>query len=286
MREMAHRAARRLIISVLAAAGLMVAQAGTISAAAPQGVTLEASYIIAISGLTIGRADVRSRFTDHGYAAAISGSTYGVSRLVSDAQATLSGSGRVIGATIVPASYNLATSEEGFQTSVNMTMRGRSVVSLQAVPSLPLASDRIPITANSKQDVVDPVGAFVVALNGPGMTPKAICDRTVKIFDGWKRFDIRLEFKETRQVDDGDSAYAGDVIVCSARYLPVAGHRTSDDSVAFMADNKRLEIGLARVKGTNYMVPYTILIGTKVGDLTIDAHSFTSTGTQQQAAAD
>jgi hypothetical protein len=117
------------------------------------------------------------------------------------------------------------------------------------------------------------------------MTPSAICGRTVHVFDGWKRFDIRMSLKETRKVDDGDAAYSGDLIVCAARYQPVAGHRTSDDSVAFMADNKRLEIALAHVKGTNYMVPYTILIGTKVGDLTIDARTFTANDTQQQANA-
>jgi hypothetical protein len=33
------------------------------------------------------------------------------------------------------------------------------------------------------------------------------------------------------------------------------------------------------------MVPYTILIGTKVGDLTIDARTFTANDTQQQANA-
>ena len=283
MRVMACQAARHIILTGLLIAGLAAGQ--PVRALAGSGTTLEASYMIAISGLTIGRADVRSRFTDHGYAAAISGSTYGISRLVSDAQATLSGAGRIVGGSIVPASYNLATSEQGFATSVNMTMRGRAVVSLQAMPSLPLAPDRVPLTAASRQNVVDPVGAFVVSLDRPNMQPAAICDRTVKVFDGWKRFDIRLSYKETHTVDDGGSAYAGDVIVCAARYLPVAGHRASDDSVAFMADNKRLEIGLARVKGTNYMVPYTILIGTKVGDLTINARTFTASDTQQQASA-
>ena len=254
---------------------------------ATDGVTLDAAYMISISGLTIGRADVKSRFTDRGYAAAISGSTYGVSRIVSDARATLAGAGRVVGSSIVPASYNLATSDSGFETSVSMTMRGGSIVGLQAIPSLPQAYDRVPLTTASKQNVVDPVGAFVVALDHPGAPdPTSVCNRTVKVFDGWKRFDIRLSYKETQKVDDGGDAYAGDLIVCSARYLPVAGHRTSDDSVAFMADNKRLEISLARVKGTSYLVPYRILIGTRLGDLTIAARTFIATGTQQQARAD
>ncbi len=271
----------------MAGAFLLAGTGFDAEAHATDGVTLDATYIIAISGLTIGRADVKSRFTDRGYAAAISGSTYGVSRIVSDARATLAGAGRVVGDNIVPASYNLATSESGFETSVSMTMRGGSIVGLQAIPSLPEASDRVPLTPASKQNVVDPVGAFVVALDHSGTpNPDAACNRTVKVFDGWKRFDIRLSYKETQKVDDGSNAYAGDVIVCSARYLPVAGHRTGDDSVTFMADNKRLEISLARVNGTNYMVPYRILIGTKLGDLTISARTFTATGAQQQASAE
>jgi hypothetical protein len=256
-------------------------------ARATDGVNLDATYIIAINGLTIGRADARGRFTDHGYAAAISGSTYGISRIVSDARATLAGAGRVVGGNVVPASYNLSTSESGFETSVNMTMRGGSIVGLQAIPSLPEAPDRVPLTATSKQNVVDPVGAFVVAIDHPGAPdPNAVCNRTVKVFDGWKRFDIRLSYKETTTIDDGANAYAGNLIVCAARYLPVAGHRASDDAVAFMADNKRLEISLVPIKGTNYMVPYRILIGTKLGDLTIAARTFMAAAGQQQARLD
>ena len=288
MRAMGHLAAAaksgRLLIGGLF---LLAGFSFDAQAHATDGVTLDATYIIAISGLTIGRADVKGRFTDRGYAAAISGSTYGVSRIVSDARATLAGAGRVVGNNVLPASYNLATSESGFETSVSMTMRGGSIVGLQAIPSLPLAPDRVPLTPASKQNVVDPVGAFVVSLDHPGAPdPNTACNRTVKVFDGWKRFDIRLSYKETKAIDDGGDAYAGDLIVCSARYLPVAGHRTGDDSVAFMADNKRLEISLAHVKGTNYLVPYRILIGTRLGDLTISARTFTTTGTQQQARAD
>jgi Protein of unknown function (DUF3108) len=279
----ASRSGRLLIGGLFLLAGLLA----NADAHTTDGVNLDATYIIAINGLTIGRADARSRFTDHGYAAAISGSTYGISRIVSDARATLAGAGRVVGGNIVPASYNLSTSESGFETSVNMTMRSGSIVGLQAIPSLPDAPDRVPLTATSKQNIVDPVGAFVVAIDHPGAPdPNVVCNRTVKVFDGWKRFDIRLSYKETTTIDDGANAYAGNLIVCAARYLPVAGHRAGDDAVAFMADNKRLEISLAPIKGTNYMVPYRILIGTKLGDLTIAARTFTATAGQQQARLD
>ncbi len=52
-----------------------------------------------------------------------------------------------------------------------MTMRGGAIVGLQAIPNLPKVSDRVPLTAQSRQNVVDPVGAFVVALDKPSDTP-------------------------------------------------------------------------------------------------------------------
>jgi hypothetical protein len=266
---------------ILAGGLVLLANLGTPVPAATGGtVTLQATYMIAISGISIGRADVKARFTDRGYAAAISGSTYGVSRFVSDARATLAGSGRISGNSILPASYNLETSESGFATSVSMTMRGGSIVGLQAMPNLPKASDRVPLTASSRTNVVDPVGAFVVAMDKASDTPDGnrACNRVVHVFDGWKRFDIRLSYKETRNGD-------GKVIVCAARYVPVAGHRSSDEDVAYMADNQRLEIWLSPVAGTRYLVPSRILIGTKVGDLVINARNFDVTAGEQQASA-
>jgi hypothetical protein len=259
---------------LLAAAALVAGALAPAPALAADTVTLTATYMISISGLNVGRADVKGRFTAKGYAAAIRGSTYGVSRFVSDASATLAGSGRVSGTSVLPASYNLQTSESGFQTSVSMTMRGGSVIGLQAIPNLPTASDRVALTGGHKQNVVDPIGAFVVPL-GTGKPSSRACNRTIRVFDGWKRFDIRLSYRETKPVASSD--FTGDVIVCSARYVAVAGHRSGDESVEYMSGNDKLEIWLAQVEGTAFMVPYHILIGTPAGDLVIKARTFAAT---------
>lgn len=255
----------------------------TPSAIAAGMVTLTASYNISISGITIGKADVKSRFTPKGYAAAINGSTWGISRFVSDAQAMLAGAGRLAGTRVSPASYSLETKESGFETSVSMAMSGGSITAVDAWPGLMEAADRVPLTNSHKRGVVDPVGAFVVALDRDGPPDgRSVCNRTVKVFDGWQRFDIRLSYKDTRTVS---GAYNGDVIVCSARYVPVAGHRPTRDSVEYMANNERLEIWMAPVEGARVMVPYRILIGTQVGDLIIMARAFTAAREDQRASA-
>jgi hypothetical protein len=261
---------------------LLLAACGAGAPALAGSATLTASYTITIGGLTIGRADVTSRITDKGYAAAINGSTWGISRFVSDARAALAGSGRISGSTVLPGTYNLDTREGDFATQVRMSMRSGSVVQLEAFPGLIEAADRVPLTGRHKNNVVDPVGAFFVAIDGPGPPDGGkVCNRTVKVFDGWQRFDIRLSYRETKTVSGG---YSGDVIVCSARYVPIAGHRPSRESVEYMANNKRLEIWMAPVEGTSLLIPYRILIGTQIGDLVITARQFETSGSVRQAS--
>jgi hypothetical protein len=222
---------------------------------------LKATYSIVFGVVTIGRANVDARFTERGYAAAITGSTYGVVRLVSDASASLNGNGRLGSGGVLPNSYSLDTNESGFHTQVRMGLRNNAITALQAIPDQVQAADRVPLTASHKQNVVDPVGAFIISLDDNPSGTEA-CNRTVRVFDGWQRYDVQLAYRETRH----DTAVDGDMYVCSARYVPVAGYRPSLDSVQYMAANKRLEIVLAPVKGTRVMVPYRILIAARRPD--------------------
>lgn len=266
--------------SLIAGAVLLAAPTAALPAMA-DGTSLNASYVIAIGGFTIGRADVKGTFSDREYSAAISGSTFGISRFVSDARASLAGAGRINGTTINPANYNLDTAESDLSTQVRMSLRGGSVVSLAAAPSLIEAADRVPLTARHKNNILDPVGAFLVAVDNPGDGDR-VCNRTVKVFDGWQRFDIRLTYQETKAVS---GAYSGNAMVCGARYVPIAGHRPSRESVEYMANNRRLEVWMVPVAGTKIMIPYRILIGTQVGDLVVQARTFQTRQEGEQAAS-
>jgi hypothetical protein len=272
--------AARWLQCLLLAAG--VAAPGPAAPALAGGTTtLKATYSIGFGVATIGKANVEARFTERGYAAAITGATYGIVRLVSDASASLNGNGRFSVNLVSPNRYSLDTNEDGFRTQVRMGLHNGAVTDLSAAPQPVQASDRVPVTSSHKQNVVDPVGAFIVSLD-PSSPPDGnkACNRTVRVFDGWQRYDVRLAYKETRPAT---GPYDGDLFVCTARYVPVAGYRASLESVQFMAANKRLEVSLAPVKGTGIWVPYRILIGTKFGDLTINATDFQVGGGEQQA---
>ena len=79
--------------------------------------------------------------------------------------------------------------------------------------------------------MVDPLER-VPGADGPAgraARPTAPASRRIKVFDGWTRFDVELYFKGMKAVDGGADTYAGQVVVCGARFIPVAGHRTGGE---------------------------------------------------------
>lgn len=270
--------------AALVGAALLSAVAA--SAAKAEDVSLRATYAISISGLTIGRIDVKSDFDGNSYDASIRGSTSGPSRIVSDASASMSGTGKFFGARVLPDAFRMETLESGFSTHVSIAMRGGAVTSVSALPPLLQAADRVPVTPQHKKDVVDPLGAFIIPLDRPGVpSGRRACARTVRVFDGWTRYDVPLYYKETKAVDGDATSYSGRVIVCGARFVPVAGHRAGRKSVEDMANNKRLEVWLAQVGNAPVLVPYRILIGTDLGDLIVTATRFTTGAEPSRHAA-
>jgi hypothetical protein len=259
--------------ALLAAFGLAF---GAVPAPAADGLKFEATYSIVVSGITVGHANAVATFTPDGYTASINGSTSGIARLVSDATAKLAGSGRIVADRLLPATYILDTSENGDASHVSMALRGNAITDLTAVPPLKPKPDRIPITSTHKRNILDPLSAFLVRRSGNAPPTADVCNRTIKVFDGWQRYDIALSYKATRKVEGRADGYAGDVFVCTARYVPVAGHRLRQ--VVSLTENKRLEVWLAPLSDSPMMVPYRIIIGTGAGDLSITATRFKVTG--------
>jgi hypothetical protein len=250
---------------------------------------LEVNYSISIKGLTIGRVKAEMRFTDNNYVSAVSGSVTGLARLFSDANAKLAGTGHIQGSRIVPDSYDGVTVEGKYESRVSMAMRGGAITELSAEPPNKPAPDRVPILPSHKRNVLDPLSAFLVVL-GKEVKPDGpeACNRTIKVFDGWSRYDIVLSYKDTRHVgkDDGSGDnYNGDVFICAARYVPVSGHRANGKAVKDMEANSNLGAWLAPVGETGILAPYRLTIGTNAGDLTLRATRFVVTKEENRASA-
>lgn len=228
---------------------------------------LTLSYRITISGVYIGTVDIDARFSDAGYAIALTGAVGGVSRAVSDAGARMGAAGTIRSRQARPTYYEIEMREGDITAEAEMHLDGRNVTDLYVLPGLVPAFDRISLTIDDVRGVVDPLSAMFVP--SAGLSGQQACNRTLPVFDGWQRFDVVLSYQTTRTVIGDREAYAGPVHICNARYVPVAGHRPTHAPVAYLSQNERLEAWLMPAAGVDILIPYQLLIGTELGDLLI-----------------
>ena len=91
----------------------------------------------------------------------------------------------------------------------------------------------MPVTAANRRSIVDPLTAVLFSTAAAGETlSQDACRRTLPIFDGHQRYDLKLAFKRMDKVT-AEKGYAGPVVVCSVSYEPIAGHRALIPLVKF-----------------------------------------------------
>jgi hypothetical protein len=90
------------------------------------------------------------------------------------------------------------------------------------------------------------------------------CKRTVAIFDGHTRYNLRLAFERFSMAHPNEG-YQGKVVVCSVKFLPVAGNDPKHFLVTYLAAQHETEIWLAPLSGTRLLVPYRASISTPMG---------------------
>lgn len=231
-----------------------------------------ALYEVSFAGFRIARGSLAVTVSGTDYAARVQISTSGIADLVAGEESVASSAGRLRGGRVAPNSYNLFSQGEQ-TTQVAMVLSSGDVSSLQASPPLSEQPDRVPVTEAHQRDITDPLSATILPVEGD---LEDGCDRTLPIFDGWTRYDITFFFKEMQSVEvDG---YSGPAVVCSARWVPIAGHREGRESTRFMAENRDIEGWFIPAGELGVLVPYRIELQTMRGRLVVAATRFETEG--------
>jgi hypothetical protein len=173
----------------------------------------------------------------------------------------------------VPLRYVSTTTSEDDTLDVKMTFEDGNVKEL-AASDPPPSRDRVPLAATHRQGVVDPLTAlFVPAADTADGLGEAACQRVLPIFDGRRRYDIRLAFK---RMDKGkaDKGYVGPLAVCSMTFQPIAGHRADSSLTKFLSEGREMELALAPLAGTRLLAPFRVTVTHMLGNLVIQANRF------------
>ncbi len=265
-----RRVSRARGLALLAALGAAVVAGG--SRPAPERASERAfdlEYGLRLSGLPIGRATLKGGVGEGRYRLDLDARLTGLAGMVTGIGGNGRSQGAASGRRVIPSSYAVEIPDGRHPIALKVDLAGGNVVEAMLSPPLQPRPDRIPVLETHKRGVVDPVGALLMLQpgRGPLIDPEA-CNRTLPIFDGAGRFDVRLAYASTQSIRV--PGYEGPALVCAARYVPIAGHRERS-AVQFMRDNRDMEVWLVPVAGTRALVPARIAVATRVGRLVIDA---------------
>ena len=260
----------RTIAASAAALALMVAAApGNAQAQAK----LDASYTITVAHIPVGNVAASVDIGDGEYTMTMNGRASGLMRVLTSGEGIFTTHGRAQDGRPVPESYSSKSTSDDDTLDVKMVLDGGTVKELTASEPPP-SKDRLPLTEAHRQNIVDPLTALLVpaSAGGDGLT-KAACERTLPVFDGRRRYDLKLAFKRIERVK-ADKGYAGPVVVCAVTFQPIAGHRASSPTVKFVGDGREIEIAFAPVAGTPLLAPFRISIANMLGNLVVQASRF------------
>lgn len=250
--------------SILALAAFML-PLGVLPAAA-QPVAAKASYILTIGGINVAALEVNIEDSGSRYALDLSANVAGLGSLVASGTAKAKASGTSSGGGLVSESFALETRANGEVFNVDIGFANRNVASFKVDPPVLDSYDRVALERRHLTGVGDFLSAFVVK---GGALDNKLCQRKMNIFTGVERLNIGMSFVKDDEATSSRTGYQGPLVLCQIDYQPVSGHYSSSEMTTYLDEVSRILIWYAPLEQTGYFIPYRVLLGTSMGDLSM-----------------
>ena len=257
-------------IAALAALPLVLFAAPGPAAAQGQ---FDARYTLSMAGIPVGKINWKAEINAASYAAAAAGRATGILSVLISGEGNVSVKGAFKDGRLQPAHYISAVTRENERTAVSMSLDDGKVRELN-VEEPPPESDRIPLTDAHRQNIVDPLSAFLIPGDTDPMTA-ATCHRALPILDGRRRYDLVLSFRRIDKVK-ADQGYAGPALVCAMRFIAIAGHRASSPLVKYLSEGRDIEVWFVPIAGTRLLAPFRLSVASLLDNMVLQADQFVS----------
>ena len=260
-----------------------------LAAAAPAAVhaqgKLDATYIVSLAGIPIGKGSWTIDVNGTHYTATATGAATGLMRVFTGGHGATTANGTLLVGQPLSSVYISTIYSHKKSDTVRLTVENGNVKELKLEPPPDADPGRLPILEEHKHGILDPMSASLLRAPGAGDPVSAdACQRSLSIFDGHMRYDLQLAFKRMEQVKS-DMGYAGPVVVCAVYFTPIAGYIPSRVAIRYIAKQRDIEVWLAPIAGTRVLVPYRAEGPTPVGPVVFEATQFVSLATPIRASA-
>jgi hypothetical protein len=253
-------------------AGLL-AGLGVLAAGSADATALRVEYAMSLAGLAIGNASLTGTVDEDRYALKIDGQLTGIAGALSGGtKGAATATGTASGTRLTGTGFAATGRSSSGERTLQIGLSAGNVTQVEINPPFELRPDSVPLRDADRRGVVDPLTALVtVPGNRARPLEPANCNRTIPVFEGTQRFDVILSFAQRLSVKK--PGYDGEVLVCNARYVPIAGHRPERPAVKFMTESRDMSVWLAPAEGGRVLVPIRIAVATMLGTTIIEAQS-------------
>lgn len=241
-------------------------------------------YDLSVAGFGVGTGTISIDFNGSSYSSRVSSEVTGIASLFFQTKILAEGDGVLRSRRVLPNRYHLDIKDSRAYQIVEMAMLEGDVQALVLDPPLMPRADRIPVLAEHKRNIVDPVGGVIVPRRVAKPFEPENCNQTLNVFDGAGRFDLIMQSGRAGKVTvDG---YPGQVLICAIRYKPVSGHRRKAEGAKKPDNDGKIEVKLAPIAGRPYYIPLEISVPVGPGQLKLVARTATGLAADLPASGD
>lgn len=247
-------------------AGVAIAAVGANSAQADD--LYRAEYEISMFGLSIARSAIETVVKGANYGVNGRFKTSGIARIFDDTDGTVYVGGSSSQGKVTPSAFDLAYKHGRKNKSTKIRFSGGKVTASENVPPVKKRDPWVESGPNDLINVSDPLSALMI----PTRDPRAVCNRTLQVFDGQTRADIKLSFNGTESFTT--KGFTGESVICSAKFVPISGYQKGKKAIDYLSNRSKITISFASLGNSGIYAPVVARIGTQLGTLKIEATRF------------
>jgi hypothetical protein len=234
---------------------------------------IDVDYTISYARIPIGSASLAAEIGDEEYNVTLRGRASGVARVLATGEGEFLAHGTERAGELVPVNFSSTINSGNEKLSVKMVLTEGNVTGLDASP---MGGSPIPVSDADRQGIIDPLTAMLISAGSGNGAGERACARTLPVFDGHRRYDLKLNFKREDKIKS-EKGYSGPLVVCALEYRPISGHYPSEPLVKFLSSGREIEVALAPAGGTHFLAPVRLTVYGALANLVVQASRFEAT---------
>lgn len=241
-------------------------------------------YAVTVLGIPVANTSFDTLLDDDGYRMKGSLKSSGLVSLFSPITGSLDVHGRISGDKVATGRFKAAY-KYGDDPAASVTIDyARGTVAKTEHRPKPKPKPRpkgwVDLKPEQLKGTVDPVTAALV----PASSPRDVCGRTLRVFDGDMRADLKLTYLRT--VPFITQGYKGTAVTCTASFQPVSGYQKGKHEIEWMRDKAAVEISFAEVGESGIYAPVIARISTQYGPVHVRATRLEKMGNDEPLVID